>query len=277
MDSDLLSYFTMLGLHPEKVEITPMREIQELTDIDFSRIEITTKQCFTNAVKVMLLDPRVFYVEGIIGVDFGSILPIEHAWNGIQVAGHTIYFDITSEKLFHNDITKGSGLYYKLLEEHDLDKANKISSGVLRATALLQRKMREGSDLETGIDDDLGDVGDFEEPPVHSTETALILELLFMSNSGLRAIDESLDLEDMKSMLELLENPTLLTTLLHSDEFVASVERRLNNFKYALKEIVNVYYLPNGRRNPRAHIVDDDDPEGYIDADDGEEEENWDE
>ena len=127
------------------------------------------------------------------------------------------------------------------------------------------------------MSDDLGDVGDFETPPVHSTEIALIMELLFMSNSGLRAIDESFDLDDMKSMIELLENPTLLQTLLHSDDFISSIEQKLDNFKYALKQIVNVYYLPNGRRNPRAHIVDDDDDEGYIDADDGTEEENWDE
>jgi hypothetical protein len=127
------------------------------------------------------------------------------------------------------------------------------------------------------MSDDLGDVGDFEKPPVHSTETALIMELLFMSNSSLRSIDESFDLEDMKSMLELLGNPTLLNTLLHSDEFIQSVERRLENFRYALKQLTTVYYLPNGRRNPGAHIVDDDDPDGYIDADDGTEEENWDE
>lgn len=128
------------------------------------------------------------------------------------------------------------------------------------------------------MSDTIGDVGDFERPPVHSTETALILELLFMSNSGLRAIDENFDLEDMKSMLELLGNPTLLQTLLHSDDFVAAVEYRLNNFKYALNEIVKVFYLPNGRRNPKAHLVDDDDPEGFIDVDDdGGEEENWEE
>lgn len=111
------------------------------------------------------------------------------------------------------------------------------------------------------------DISTFENPGIHPSELSLIVELFDSIDATgdytCRDLYESFDASDLEAMLEIINKPELLETLLSSDAFRKSIESKINAYRSSLVATLRAI---RERRRPKG--------EDWVEDEDGEEDEN---